>query len=497
VDRKVYDFSTEQVGSKLVSWLRTRHEPATVADLVAGTGLPKYQVEQTMKSVVDEYAGHLQVSESGELAYYFPAGMRSTVRGFGPAFRRGLRTFLRAAGKVAALLFKIWIVVMLVGYFVLFVALALLSVFAMLAASTAGGRGRDRRRGPDAGGLMFLVIRMLDFALRMWFWSSLFGGMGGQRQRRPRGRPLYQGVFGFVFGEPDPNRGYDEELRRHAIAVIRARRGVITPEELMAITGRDAQSAERLANRWLVEFEGEPGVTEEGTLIYSFPELLRSSAEEQRNFTREPGSPPQRVPVPFDGNPRKTDNWIMFFNIVNLLFGGYFLFVSYAPRAAVGLGSSFTWLYQVTASLVTAAGAHPAQLLAVALGVVPAAFSVLFFVVPAVRRSSLNRHNEEIKTEALARRIYARVLENPSRFDLRDIRPLGADSDPRTFEQVRQRLFDRFAAAHEAEPEALPDGGFVYRFKDLERGRTDLARYRESVDLGKFAVGKTVFDSGQ
>ena len=53
---------------------------------------------------------------------------------------------------------------------------------------------------------MFLVMRLLDLVLRMWFWSNLAGG--GRRGGRPRegGKPFYRSVFSFVFGDPDPNR---------------------------------------------------------------------------------------------------------------------------------------------------------------------------------------------------------------------------------------------------------------------------------------------------
>ena len=53
--------------------------------MISGTSLPKYQVEQAAKVALDEYAGRLKVTESGELLYYFPGGMRSTVHGLGRA----------------------------------------------------------------------------------------------------------------------------------------------------------------------------------------------------------------------------------------------------------------------------------------------------------------------------------------------------------------------------------------------------------------------------
>ena len=159
---KIYDFPLPKVEEKLVSFLQKRQAESTVADMIAGTGLPKYQVEVAAKAALAEYAGRLKATESGELLYYFPNGMRSTVRGFGPAARKFWKGFARGAVRVFSFLFKIWIVAMLVGYFVAFVALAVLAVVAAVAASFANrdDRGGGRDRGGGGLGGMYLVVRV-------------------------------------------------------------------------------------------------------------------------------------------------------------------------------------------------------------------------------------------------------------------------------------------------------------------------------------------------
>jgi hypothetical protein len=496
---KVYDFNLEKVQGTLVSHLRSRRRESTVADLVAGTGLPKYQVEQGLKGVLAEYAGHLKASESGELIYYFPWPMHSTLRGFGPAFRRGARAFLKGAVAVLSFLFKAWIVAMLVGYFLIFLALALLALFGGLAISVSGGRDRrGGRRGPSGSGQgMFLVMRLLDLVLRMWFWSNLLGTARGRPAREP-GKPFYRSVFSFVFGDPDPNREYEGQLTRYALSYLRAHRGVITLEEVLAMTGRDPDDAQQLLNRWVLEFEGDPRATDEGTVVYAFPELLRTTAGEQQRFgAASSAAAPARVPVPFSTNKPRTNGWIVFLNLVNLVCGSYFLFVSLAPQAAAQIGPNFSYLSRMAGAVLQAVGVlNPAPILAVGLGAVPLAFSALMYLVPLLRRARLARRNEQIRTEDLARRIYQRVLADPSRVDPREITPAGGSREPARFEALRKRIFDRFAGAKGAEPEALPDGGFVYRFTDLEREKADLERTRAAVDLAKLQTGETVFDSG-
>jgi hypothetical protein len=496
----VYDFNLAKVQDTLVSHLRSRRREATVADLVTGTGLPNYQVEQGLRGVLAEYAGHLKASESGELIYYFPWPMRSTTRGFGPALRRGLRAFRKGAAVVLSFLFKIWIVAMLVGYFVVFLAVAVAAVVAAMAASVAGNKDRRGRSSGGSGQGMFLVARLLDLVLRMWFWSNLAGGSRRGGRTREGGKPFYRSVFSFVFGDPDPNREHDGELTRYMLSYLRAHRGVITIEEVMAATGRDAESAQLLLHRWLVEFEGDPRATDDGTVVYAFPGLLRTTADEQHRFDgAASGGPPARAVVPFSSNKPRTNGWIIFLNLFNLLFGGYFLFVGLAPAAAASIGPNFSFVFRVVVALLADVGVtwNSVGLLSWALGAVPLAFSALFYLVPLARRGRLGRTNEEIRTEGLARRVYARVLSDPSKVDPREVRPLGAGVDPARFEALRKRIFDRFAGAKGAEPEALPDGGFVYRFADLVREKADLQRYRAAVDLAKLETGATVFDSGK
>ncbi len=492
---KVYDFPMARVEDKLVSFLKTRRGESTVADMITGTGLPKYQVEQAAKVALDEYAGRLKVTESGELLYYFPAGMRSTVRGFGPGLRRLWKSFTRGAARVFSLLFKIWIVGMLVGYFVAFVAIGVLAIVASVAASAAGRGGRDDRRGGGFGG-MYLAMSLLDLLLRMWFWSSILGMNDGRR--RPReGRAFYKSVFGFVFGDEDPNKGWEERERKHIISYVQSNKGVITFEELMAMTGREADDANALMNRLLLEFEGEPGVTDSGTLIYTFPELMRTSRRSQAAAETHLQAGPVRQPVSFSANKPRTNGWIIFFNAFNLLFGSYFLGISLTQGAAA-LAKTGPFLYSFAGNLLMSAGAiNPVGVLEIALGIVPVLFSVVFFLVPLFRRIRLSRRNDAIRTEALRRQVLGRVLASPSRVDASDLRPPLGMPEPKNFEGVARRILERLAAQLKAEP-VVQEGtdAFAYRFPGLERELSDLENYRRSVDLSRYDVGKTVFDSG-
>jgi hypothetical protein len=200
--------------------------------------------------------------------------------------------------------------------------------------------------------------------------------------------------------------------------------------------------------------------------------------------------------VPFSENKSRTNGWIIFFNSFNLLFGAYFLVISLTQGAAA-LAKTGPFLYSFTGNLLFSAGINPVRFLAIGLGVVPVLFSIVFFLVPLLRRMRLSRQNEAIRKQALRKEILGLVLSSPARVDVRNVRPLGSDLDPRNFAGVSRRILERIAAQLKAEP-VVQEGtnSFAYTFSELERELADLRAYRKNVDVSRYDVGKTVFDSG-
>jgi hypothetical protein len=202
---------------------------------------------------------------------------------------------------------------------------------------------------------------------------------------------------------------------------------------------------------------------------------------------------------PFSENKSRTNGWILFFNAANLAFGTYFLGLSLTQSAGTLLSKTGPYLYSFTGRLLQQAGIDsPVPLLAIVLGLVPFAFSVLFFLVPLLRKIRLDRQNTRIREETLRRRIFTHVLSSPARVDPSDVRAVGNELDPRNLPAASRRIIDRLAASMGAEPIAKQEAGtFVYKFTELERQIADLEDYRRKVDLKSYEVGKTIFDSGQ
>ena len=496
-NKKVYDFNAERVKKQLVTAFKKKKRESTIADLISVTGLPKYQVEQTVKHVLDEYSGHMKVTESGEILYYFPNGMKSKYRGFGPRMKRFLHSALNITGKVLSFLFKIWIMVMVVGYFILFLLLLVLAVVAAFAGAAAGnkdgdgpgGGGRGGRPGMGGFGLFFLPIRIIE----MFFYILIFSEPRKKRPvRKEKKRPLHRSVFAYAFGDVNPNEGWEEDQKKQIVQYIQSHKGLITLEEFIVLTGFSYDSAQDTINGYLVEFEGEPKVTEEGSLYYFFPELLKTHTETETI----PLKPRYKQIIPFNSNKKAMNGWITFFNTFNLGFGSYFLYfgsLSYATAQTVGA----SYLYLVTRSLFTSIGLG-SGVIPFALGTVPVSFSVLFFLVPLLRRWREKSKNEKIKQENYRKRLYSELLRYPVKFDPEDITPLQKQEAPASWQTFRDTEINRIGVEKQIEIEQTESGKQLYTFPELKRELIDIENYRKQLDISEYKkLGETIFDSGE
>jgi len=481
--KKVYDFPFDQARTQVAQALRKNGNRATVADLVGLSGLPKHQVETVLPAVVSECRGQMAVTESGEILYKFPQGLHNPEQSLG-------KKAWKVAAKVLRGLFKAWILVMLVGYFALFVLILIAALVISIALSFAK---RDDDRDSGAGGIMgfYLVTRVMEFFLLLWLYS----GDPYERQQKKK-KPFYKAVFEFVFGVEDKPEVRAKMERKAAISLIRQKKGTVSLEEVMALTGKDRAEADAFASRLLLEFEGEPRVSEAGTLNFWFPELLKTSSEAQTYRL------PERDPIPFTRNPAGTNRWIIGFNAFNLVFGVYFLAFGLAgPGALSANADNLSIVYQITLALAaifthTSLEAANGGLVWI-LGVVPTVYSAFFFGIPAVRRWREGLKNLRIKTDNLRRKVVAAILQRPTEVRLDQVDSDHERNAPGKPGPERQALKESMLRdlAGSRNVNVVTDQPLVFSVPDLDREAKDLEALRKNTDLSKLALGKVVFDT--
>jgi len=136
-------FSESKYRSIIVKELKKKKGKSTLSDVAVTTGLPREWVDFTLKKMMVVFKGHFSVTENGDLIYDFDPKFHRRITSL-EKFKNAGNAIAKAAWKVFIVLFKIWIMVTLVAYFVIFVALLLALFFAQFA---VGGKGKKRGGG--------------------------------------------------------------------------------------------------------------------------------------------------------------------------------------------------------------------------------------------------------------------------------------------------------------------------------------------------------------
>lgn len=433
----------EEAKRVLLGALRGRPGPLTKADAVALSGLPVPDAEQALTALLKEYRSHLAATESGELVYEFdPAFARRDAVPLGEK----LAKVGRALWKGFTFLFKISIVVTLAVYFLVFLAMMLALIF--------GRRSDDRDRdgGFDLGWPLFW----------MWGWGpSGHDPYGRRAPPRRQGKPLYKKVFEFVFGPPRPRA---DPLRdeKEILAHIREHRGRIAAVDLVLLMGWDFPRAEEEATRLLIDYGGEPEVTDDGVVLYVFKDI-RKTAQESDALDVRPRRAWERLETrpPLSGNSTATNVVISLFNGFNLL-APFWIVPAFEARLEAPLGHAFL------------------------LSTYPVLFSSLVFAVP-LGRWLVEKARDRGRRERNARRALLRVA-----FANRGapLPPAEVARDP-----VAAKVLERSLVALGGDVVTDPDGQLRYGFPRIAEELDATARARQQASGGETDAGAIVFSS--
>jgi hypothetical protein len=473
---------------------KKRRDGMTVADVVARTALPLETVRELVTDVASEYSAHLSVTESGEILYSFPSGFTSKYRSFKAFMCRTLEKLGHVLKIAGAALFKVWIMVMLVGYFVLFMLIALAALVLSFAANSSNN---DDRRGNSGGGFFF-ASSIFDFIIRIWFYSELtksFDRRYGYEtaRRRPKGKPLYKAIFSFVFGDGDPNAAVETRERQALIAYIQANRGVISLPEFMILTGRSGSEADSSISAYCSEYGGMPEATEDGTVVYRFDALLPRADGTDRSFNGF--SAPLKQLNRFSSNKTKMNVWFSIINSVNLIFGSYF-FINALNSGAILTQEHFnaaSYLYGVTYVLAHNFIANPLPVITIGLGIVPFIFSLFFWLIPLLRFIMLKGGNEKIKLENLRKSAFMHIWDNPLVVKHSDIKSELKECRPNNMNAAQDRVIKDMGSYSIPEVIINDSGETVYSFKELNREKDALLKYRSGISADASELGKIIF----
>lgn len=425
----------------------------TRSDAVALTGMPSEQAEPALKALVKAYRSHLAVTESGELVYQFdPSFERRDRVSLGERLRQGGALLW----KGFAFLFKIWIMVTLVAYVIAFLAMAIV----LITAQSQGDRNNSRRSNSDGGMFWLWYWLMPDMAPRNRYGRQL------QRPNTPKKR-FYVAIFDYVFGPSD--KPHDpREADRRLIAFLRDKKGRLVTSELVALTGLSYQAADEELTRLSVEYNGQVEVSDDGSLVYRFDELLPSADAVATSWNYAWDRHP---PVPMlTGNSSGANVAITAFTAFNLVAS---MTIGPAFLAAKGLVHTPGLLFLVTTF--------------------PLIFSLIFFAVPTLRWFKLRQQKKRMKAAELRNRLLREIwLHSDAPLDPAALVTAVAAAHQESVPRVT-RLLDQLLVELNGEIENTEGGAIRYRFAKLRDERRVVEAERQQASTP--SLGKVVFSS--
>lgn len=269
--------------------IETLNYRVTVGDVASQAGLDLNIAEQSLLALASEAGGHLQVAESGDIAYQFPRNFRAVLRS--KYLRLRLQEWWNKVWGVLFYLVRISFGIVLITSVIL-VFLAITILFIVISSQGNG----DNRNDSSRGGSFPMFWISPDF---FWIFSPNYSSRYGRRSysnnrssyRRRNNDPdtnqvnFLEAIFSFLFGDGNPNADLDQRRWQSIATVIRNHKGAVVAEQIAPYLDEIGQGFQQEYEEYmlpvLTRFNGRPEVSPEGQIIYHFPELQVTAAQTQ------------------------------------------------------------------------------------------------------------------------------------------------------------------------------------------------------------------------
>lgn len=259
---------------------------ATIGDVATHAGLELDFAERGLLALASEAGGHLQVAETGDIVYQFPKNFRAILRN--KSWQLQWQETWQKIWRVLFYIIRISFGTILIASIVLiFLTIAIILIAASSSRDDSSGGGGSRSGGGD-----FVVIPYYWFSDIWYFFSPDYRTYGprGRRQKVDPSSPksnlnFLEAVFSFLFGDGNPNADREERRWQDVGTVIRNHQGAVVAEQIAPylddLGNEFARDTEDYMLPVLVKFNGRPEVSPDGQIVYHFPELQISAAQQK------------------------------------------------------------------------------------------------------------------------------------------------------------------------------------------------------------------------
>jgi hypothetical protein len=252
---------------KVITAIEQLNFRATVGDVAVQSGLDVQVAQQELMALAASAGGHLQVTETGEVAYLFARNFRSILQA------KFLKLRLLAWGhKIWRVLFYLirisFGVLLIASIFIIAIAILLIIVATVFS-------DRDSDNGSFDGFPMGWIFTDWYY----FFTPDPYSRSQSTVYSTPKSSMNFlEAVFSFLFGDGNPNKNLEQKRWQAIGRTLKYNQGAVIPEQVIPFLDSldKEQSIDDAMLPVLLQFNGQPEVSPEGEIVYRFPELQTS-----------------------------------------------------------------------------------------------------------------------------------------------------------------------------------------------------------------------------
>jgi len=269
--------------------IESKTDSIVASDVATRAGVSLSQARRDLTTLASLSQGDISVSSDGELIYEFPKDLNGALSSNSAKYKVR-QSFEKAWPSIFWGLRVSFGVALVASVALVFTAIVVLQT------SESGSSDDNRRRDDRRGGGMGMFGGFWGPSPFDFFYYRPYGSYGyyGKSMdgvvRDPEEMSFLESVFSYVFGDGNPNAGLEEKRLSLAAQMIRNSQGAVTAEQLAPycdapdVSENDIPSSsnafvdESFVLPIVSQLDGEPRVTDDGDIIYVFPDLQISAS---------------------------------------------------------------------------------------------------------------------------------------------------------------------------------------------------------------------------